>query len=171
MKPGAGWPIGIALILATSVAGNLGVIYFTRDDPSFAVEPDYYRKAVVWDSSQVAEDASDALDWSVQATTHKQRDGSTTLELVLLDGAGVALHGASVTGELLHVARANEVQTITFHETTAGQYVARPNMSRVGLWELRLLADRIVPGAASQHFMHTLRLDTDNRVPIADPAP
>ena len=49
MKRGMGWPIGIVAILLAGVVGNLAVIVITKDDPSFSVEPDYYRKAVDWD--------------------------------------------------------------------------------------------------------------------------
>ena len=45
MKPGAGWPIGIAIVLAATVVGNLVMMRVAGDDPSMAIEPDYYRKA------------------------------------------------------------------------------------------------------------------------------
>ena len=41
MKPGAGWPIGIALVLCATVVGNLVMMRVAGSDPSMAIEPDY----------------------------------------------------------------------------------------------------------------------------------
>ena len=46
-----GWPIGVATILASTVVANIIVMQIANDDPSFAVEPDYYRKAVNFDAT------------------------------------------------------------------------------------------------------------------------
>ena len=51
MKRGLWWPIAVAAILATTVAANIWVMMIANDDPSFAIEPDYYRKALAWDTT------------------------------------------------------------------------------------------------------------------------
>lgn len=164
MKPGAGWPIGLALILATTVIGNLSVIYFTGDDPSFAVEPDYYRKAVVWDSTQLLNADSKALGWhatvQLEAWDGATTDGETALRLTLRDADGHDVPDAEISGELLHIARASVVDTLHFAPSDSGTYLARARMARAGLWELRLAAERHEPGQPVQYFLHTLRLET-----------
>lgn len=164
MKKGMGWPIGVVVILAATVAGNIGVIVLTKDDPSFAVEPDYYRKAVSWDSTQARIAESNALAWSVSAEVANDSAGENVLTLQLLDHAGVAVRDAQLTGELLHVARANAVQSVVFLETADGRYAVTVPMDRPGVWELRLAAVR-----AADRFQQTLRIDTD-RAPLPPPS-
>lgn len=153
MKKGLGWPIGIATILFATVASNVGVILLTKDDPSFAVEPDYYRKAVEWDSTTARRARSDALGWQVtpQVTVGTT---SSTVALTLVDSAGAPVTGADVTGELLHIARAADMQPVTFMATADG-YAATVRMPRAGVWELRLQATR-----GDDTFLRTLRVET-----------
>ena len=49
MKRGGWWPIAITGVLAATVAANIWVAKIASDDPSFAIEQDYYRKAITWD--------------------------------------------------------------------------------------------------------------------------
>ena len=49
LERGLHWPIGIAMILAIGVVVNLYMMRIAAGDPSFAVESDYYRKAVEHD--------------------------------------------------------------------------------------------------------------------------
>ncbi len=160
MKKGMGWPIGVVVILVATVASNISVIVLTRDDPSFAVEPDYYRKAVAWDSTQERVAESDALHWRlsahVSALNAAENSGSRTLTIELTDNTGAAVRNASLSGSLLHVARANDVQRIAFTENAAGQYVVTVPMPRDGIWELRLAAQR-----QTDRFQETVRIDTE----------
>ena len=161
MKKGLGWPIGLTVILLATVVGNIGVIVLTKDDPSFAVEPDYYRKAVEWDSTQASQARSDALAWAVSARIASQSDGAAELVLALTDAAGVAVPNAEVRGSLLHIARAAEVQEVSFAATADGHYAATVPMARAGVWELRLTASRQSAAGDAEHFVHTIRLDTE----------
>ena len=63
MKRGAWWPIGITTVLATTVAANLWVMRIANDDPSFAIEPDYYQKAIMWDSTLAQARRDAILGW------------------------------------------------------------------------------------------------------------
>jgi nitrogen fixation protein FixH len=155
MKKGMGWPIGIAAILLATVASNIAVILITKDDPSFAVEPDYYRKAVEWDSTAARRARSDALSWQVAARVAPATGGATRLTLQLTDASGAVVHGAALAGSLLHIARAADVQAVTFAQAPSGAYEATVPMTRDGVWELRLTADR-----GDEHFVHTLRVET-----------
>ncbi len=155
MKKGMGWPIGIVAILLATVASNVAVILITRDDPSFAVEPDYYRKAVEWDSTAARRARSDALSWQVRARVAPAERGATRLSLDLTDEGGMVVQGAALAGSLLHIARAADVQAVTFTQAPNGAYEATVPMTRDGVWELRLTADR-----GNEHFVHTLRVET-----------
>ncbi len=165
MKKGMGWPIGIVVILSATVLSNMAVIVLTGDDPSFAVEPDYYKKAVAWDSSQALATRSDALAWHAQAYVTPMPSGASTLTIALTDANGEAVRDATVRGELLHIARASDMQRVQFVATASGAYEAVVPMQRAGMWELRLHADR-----NSEQFVRTLRIDTDSSAaPSAGP--
>lgn len=158
MKKGMGWPIGITVLLLATVASNIGVMMLVHDDPSFAIEPDYYRKAVAWDSTQAVARASDALGWSVQSAVIPSVNGVQVLRLRISDAQGLGVDSAEVHGELRYVARANEVQTVRFVATESadrGTYESPVIMTDTGLWELRLVADR-----GEAHFREIVRLDT-----------
>lgn len=164
MKKGMGWPIGIVAILLASVAGNVAVIMITRDDPSFSVEPDYYRKAVEWDSTAARRMRSDALQWRVAARVEPGSGSESQLTLDLTDAQGAIVRDATLRGSLLHIARGDEVQQVAFTQTATGSYVASVPMQRAGVWELRLTADR-----DSSHFLHTVRVETLAPAPSSGP--
>jgi len=164
MKKGMGWPIGIVAILLASVVGNVAVILITRDDPSFSVEPDYYRKAVEWDSTAARQARSDALHWRVAVRVEPGPDDRSQLTLDLTDAQGAIVRNAELRGSLLHIARADAVQQVTFTQSANGAYVALVPMQRVGVWELRLTADQ-----NTSHFMQTVRVETSAPAPPSGP--
>ncbi len=52
MKPGALWPWVIGGALVLHVVVSLGVVFFATSDASYAVEEDYYQKAIDWDQKR-----------------------------------------------------------------------------------------------------------------------
>ena len=155
MKPGAGWPIGIALVLCATVVGNLWMMRVAGSDPSMAIEPDYYKKAVGFDSTMAEKRRSNALGWSAITTLDSVVAGSATLVHVhLSDSTGAPITDATVTIVALFNARANEVQAVTLAQETAGSYSGRLSILYPGEWEVRVDATRI--GA---HFLSTSRVN------------
>ena len=63
MKPSTRWPLGITALLALFVGVNVYLMRVANDDPSFSVEPDYYHKAVVFDSTIAQERRNVVLGW------------------------------------------------------------------------------------------------------------
>ena len=138
MKRGAWWPIGIATVLATTVAANIWVMRVASDDPSFAIEPDYYRKAVTWDSTLAQERQDSILGWRLTPELRVvAATGRTRLSAILTDSAGAPISGAVVKVSALPVARANEVHEVTLAAAGAGEYAAQLDSRREGRWELR----------------------------------
>ena len=138
MKRGAWWPIGIATVLATTVAANIWVMRVASDDPSFAIEPDYYRKAVTWDSTLAQERQDSILGWRLTPELRVvAATGRTRLSAILTDSAGAPISGAVVKVSALPVARANEVHEVILAAAGAGEYAAQLDSRREGRWELR----------------------------------
>lgn len=138
MKRGAWWPIGIAGVLAATVAANIWVMVIANDDPSFAIEPDYYKKALAWDTTLAEARHAAALGWRLAPSFGPMApDGSVLLTARLTDSTGAAVAGAVVRVAALHVSRASDVHRVTLTDSGRGEYAARLDARRAGQWELR----------------------------------
>lgn len=153
---GAVWAWVPALLLGSMLLG-LGVLaYVAIDDPHFALEPNYYDKAVHWDRTQ--SEARDSAALGLQLTLTQplalSADGSLELELRVTDRERVALSGAVVELEAFPNAYASRVERLRLNETSPGVYRARLGGRATGLWELRF---GIATGG--RHFYQSLRRD------------
>jgi len=155
MRDGRLWPWGLGLVLAVTIAGNFWVMHVARSDASFAVEPDYYQKALAWDSTRAQEARNDALGWRLEAGLVPSGDGRARLDVSLRDAAGAPVAGATVAVEATHNARAADVVRATLDPDPAGGYTAELGAGRPGLWQLRFEVSR-----GAERFTATLRRDT-----------
>lgn len=142
MTSGRFWPWFLAALLLVGVGANVALLVVADRDPSFAVEKDYYRKALSWDDAQEQARESRALGWTLALTSRPSGRGSgwTELEARLRDGGGAPVSGASVALEAFHHARAADVLEADLAPRGAGVYRAELPMRRRGLWEIRLRA-------------------------------
>ncbi|MCU0635620.1 MAG: FixH family protein [Gemmatimonadaceae bacterium] len=132
-----GWPIGITAILALTVGGNLVVYRLANDDPAFAIEQDYYRKGVQWDSTLARRAESVALGWRITPTVAREGD-ALRLTVDARDAAGAPMTGAAIRAEAFAIARSQQQDTVSLTEAAPGTYTARLPHARAGLWEVRL---------------------------------
>ena len=138
LKPGALWPIAIVGVLALTVGANVAVFIAARDPHAAALEPDYYNKAVAWDSTLAQEHRSEQLGWRVDADLlDASRDGAT-LRVQVLDRDGAPLTGARVRVEAIHNLQADVRVKAVFGDSGQGEYVMKLPLPRAGMWELRL---------------------------------
>jgi nitrogen fixation protein FixH len=145
MKRGLGWPIGMGVILATTMAVNIAVMFVAKDDPSFAVEKDYYRKAVEWDHTMEQERHNQQLGWRVEPVLDRYSpQGGALLHVRVTDSTGAAIPDATVQVAALYNARAGDVFEATLQRERNDTYTARLPVTHTGQWELRFT---IVRGA------------------------
>jgi FixH len=137
MKRGMGWPIGVAVILAATVGLNIWVYRVANDDPSFAIERDYYRKAVDWDSTLAQRRQNLALGWhlSPRLDAFTPRDGAR-LRITLTDAAGTPIRDATVKVAAFFNARANDIIDSALARDSSGYSVRLP-VRYGGVWELQ----------------------------------
>jgi len=161
-RSGRAWPYWIAGMLAAHATFLILVAIYTSRDRSFAVEPDYYAKAVSWDASRALERASAELGWSVRSTVGAPSGlfGDRPLRIELENRAGEPVHGARVSVDTFHHARGRERLSVDLPETVPGRYERTLPMRRAGLWEIRLVAER---GEAS--FRHTEVVEVGSESP------
>lgn len=129
----------IALVLGllfSGVGANVYLVYAAQRDPSFAVEPAYYDKAVRWDELQAERARSDALGWSARA-----RASGSQLLLELEDAHGRPVADAEVELELFHNARAKDRRQDRARAVEGG-YALDAELGRRGRWVVRVRATR-----------------------------
>jgi len=142
MSRGWYWPVGLVALLVVSAGANIALLVITSRDASFAVEPDYYAKALAWDETMAQQARNEALGWSLGLSVEPTGErGRVTVEARLTDRAGVPLSGARVAVEGLHNARANRVLTAVL-EPRGPEYAAVMPLARPGLWEFRVRVTR-----------------------------
>ena len=154
MKRGIGWPIGVAAILAVTVGVNIWVAIIAGDDPSFAIEKDYYKKAITWDSTMAQERVNQRLGWHLVPTLGRvQSKGQTPLSVTLVDSSGVAISDATITVSALYNARAANVLTAQLTRDASAYEVQLP-IAHAGEWELRFDVRR-----GTERFTAVTRVD------------
>lgn len=133
------WPGIIIVTLGGNLALGVTLMRVANADPHFAVEPDYYRRAVGWDSTQAQAQASAERGWRVHPSLGAVTGEPLPLTLVVTDADGVPLDGVEVTVEGRAVAHATEVFNASLLPTdNIGAYRAMMPIGRTGIWELRL---------------------------------
>jgi nitrogen fixation protein FixH len=149
------WPTIIVGVLVVDVAVGFAMMRLAADDPHAAIEPDYYHKAIIWDSTMAQADRNAALGWTLEPSLGAitaRHDAPLTLRVH--DRTGAAVTGATLQVQAMQVAHADEVVHATLTAAGDGDYVTELPMTRPGLWELRVVATR-----GGDRFTADLRLD------------
>lgn len=155
-RSGAVWAWVPALLLGSMLVG-LGVLaHIAIDDPHFALEPNYYDKAVHWDRTQSQARESEALGLELTLTQPLALapDGTLEVELRVTNRERASLSAALVELEAFPNAYASRIERVTLSETSPGVYRARLKGRDPGLWELRF---SIAKGGL--RFQQSLRRD------------
>lgn len=133
------WPAGLIALLAVSGGVNLAMAVIASRDPSFAVEADYYAKAVAWDATMAQDARNAALGWTAAARLEPEGQGSR-LTVAIRDRAGRGLDGLGVRVEAFHNARAARRLVTGLTGRGTGGYDAVLSATRPGIWEVRVEA-------------------------------
>lgn len=155
MKRGMEWPIGIAAVLVLSSVGQIWFATVASRDKAFAVEGDYYEKAVHWNDELAQRKQNAHLGWKVVPSLQLGRgNGEGSIAVELRDSAGAAITGATVQVLAMHNARANRQLSARLTEAGEGIYRAPLPAQRPGEWELRFSVTR-----GGEHFTVSERVD------------
>jgi len=153
MRSGKWWPLAIAGVLGVTVAANVFLLYAANDRNAAVVEPDYYRKAVAWDSTAAQSARSARLGWRVDAAIlplDRAGTGEVHVRVTRPDGAPVA--GARVGCTAIHnLDAAQRPYAETVLDADGAGVIVLP-LRRAGLWELRFGVTR-----GAERFTASLR--------------
>ena len=152
LPPHIRWPAFVAGALALQVVSSLVTIYLATTNPSYAVEDDYYRKALRWDETRAQTARNLELGWRLEFDVSlAQAPGDSAMVLVTIrDHDGGPVEGSTVTLEAFPNARADDILRASFISAAGGRYRAELPMRRTGVWEFRY----VVTNGASV-FTHT----------------
>lgn len=140
-RAGAIWAWVPALLLGAMLVGLGGLVYLAVDDPSFALESNYYDKAVRWDESQQQARKSRAVGLKLTLTEPLalSATGTVMVQLSVTDRETLAFSGAEIALDAFPNAYANRVQRLVLREVRPGLYVGELSQGVRGLWELRVV--------------------------------
>lgn len=126
------FPVGL---IVSSVGGLGFMAYLAVHDPNFAVEKDYYKKAVAWDETQAQARENARLGWNVDLALEAKGDH---VELVahVKDARGLPVPDARVEVEAFPNAHAGHIVNATLAPERDAQRGSLPFV-QAGLWELR----------------------------------
>jgi hypothetical protein len=160
---GAGrrWPLIIVGLISMNMCIVATTVVCANMDKSFAVEPDYYKKAVEWDRTARERDRGQALGWDVSVSLAEPKSGETAplqpvLRVVLNSTAApgsAPLDGAQVLVEAFPQARSSQRVNLIAQGVGGGVYEIGAPINRAGVWEVRL---RIKRGPDAISFVRTL---------------
>lgn len=147
------WPTAIVAVLAIQIAFGIWMARVAGSDPHFAIEPDYYRRAVNWDSTMAQSRRDRALGWRAVASVQRMDARAAIVRLTLTDSAGVVITPDSLAVEVLPVAHAGRVQSPALTRVGDG-YEGELAAADAGLWDVSVRAVR-----GSDRFTARLRTE------------
>jgi FixH len=155
MRAATGWPIALAGVLGVTVIANVFLLYAANDRNAAVVEPDYYRKAVAWDSTAAQLGVDAALGWSIDARFDPiDVHGDAQLHVRVTDRDGMPLAGARIVCTGIHNLDAGHRPEADGTADTLGEAALPFRHVRPGLWELRFVVTH-----GTDRFTGSLRRD------------
>jgi nitrogen fixation protein FixH len=147
------WALFPVALLGSSLLGLGTMASIATRDPGFALERDYYQRAVRFEEEQAQQVENARLGYQVSLEVVAAADGAE-LVVTLSSKQGAPLPEATLRAEAFANARAADVRELEFRRDAGGRYRAKLERGTPGLWEFRLVA---VNG--KERFTSTIRRD------------
>ena len=142
IKPGAFWPAIIAGALGLHVLAMMAMVSLATSNDSYAVEPDYYRKALTWNDKRAQDHRNDELGWRLDFAVEPASTGADpVLRVDLVDADGTPIIDAVVSVEAFANTRRDDVLTASL-SPVADVYETTMPMRGNGRWEFRFTVTR-----------------------------
>ena len=137
------WPTIIIAALGGHVILGVTLMRVAAADPHFAVEPDYYRRAVGWDTTQAQARRSRESGWRVVPSLGAFTGEPLQLTLTVTDSLGQGIDSATVRVGIRSVAHAGPQTAVALAPAAGtGHYAAHVPVTHIGLWDLFVEVDR-----------------------------
>jgi nitrogen fixation protein FixH len=152
------WAYVPVVLLLSMLAGLGWLASIAVDDPSFAVEKDYYQKAVSWDRELEQQRQNVDLGWQTELRLLNGADDRVEAEVVIVDRMRARVSDARVSLEAFPNVRAEERLNLKLEPSGTGSYRTAFTPRRGGLWEFRVQALR-----RAEQYTHVTRQDLPAR--------
>ena len=162
MKKGWYWPWFIGILLGATAGGQGVMLYAATHDSTFSLEPDYYKKAVAFDTVIKQERENIHLGWTARATIGPLVDGTRDVAIVLTDSSAQRITDAHVRVTAIHNLDGDLHVSQALIVRDDGRFTARMPLRRAGLLELRVDAMR-----GHERFTPSVRVDVSTAAPSA----
>lgn len=133
------WPVLVVVLLGFQLLVGGTLVYFSQNDPSFAVEKDYYRRGIEWDKQLAQQRLDEEMGWGLAVEVDGPMVGENgkttrTVRARLSDRDGRAIEGAEVSLVCYHHARAADRIELALAEVEPGVYEQIGPLAREGRW-------------------------------------
>ncbi len=137
------WPTAVVGILLGSIVICAVTVVLALSDSNFAVEDDYYGRALAWDESRESEARVESLRWTIGVTlTGREPPLDRRRLLVEIRGDdGAPVEVAGLRANLFHRARSEDRHEIVLAPVGDARYSATVIGGMPGLWRLRLSSE------------------------------
>ena len=141
-KRGRRWVIGVTAFLFVPIVFDSILVYSALSDEHFAVEPDYYQKALDWDRAAEQNQRNAELRWTIAlAVDPVVINGARTVRAAVLDAEGQPMTDATVVAVAFSHLRAADRRDLEFGADEQGALTASLRAPRPGRWQFRLRAE------------------------------
>lgn len=125
----------VVTLLGLQVVLGFFALTLATGDPSVAVVPDYYERALHWDETEALKKDSQTFGWNVQFTTAER---PTSLTILLRDKEANPIEIETGTVQLYHHARASQVRHHNCEDAADGEITLSDCFVSPGYWEVTL---------------------------------
>lgn len=131
------WPLGVVGALGVSLSVCTITVIAATSDKSFAIEDDYYAKAVAWDDTAAQRVRNEELGWNANIAVFE----SGEIRVELLDAVGQPISDAHLSALAFHHAdRRAAVEILLAESHEPGVYRGSVDTPRAGVWQVRARA-------------------------------
>ncbi len=132
-------PLGLII---TQMSIVITMMCIATSDPTFAVEPNYYEKALAWDATAAQNHTNQRLAWRTEMAASASSSGKGEFAVRLTNSDSTPLDGAKVRAELFANTNARARTILDLVANGDGRYGAPTAFDRLGMWECRLVVTR-----------------------------
>ncbi len=144
IERGLHWPLMLLGMFLVSASFVIVTAVLGAGSGSHMVEPDYYARAVDWDSERERLEAAERLGWDVRVSASGVLNpvGTRLVSVLIFDSEGDPIESAIVQAICFAHTQAHDRTETEIPHVGAGQYQTRiQGMHTGGLWEFRVSID------------------------------
>jgi nitrogen fixation protein FixH len=139
------WPMLVVLMLVSHVTLMMVAVRYATGGSrgEHAIVPDYYDKALAWDTTRAAQAESDKLGWKATlSTTPGARPEERILSLTLVDANGQPVEVTDAAVSYFHLSQGQDVKRLPLLSVAPGKYQGTMSIYHPGFHQFDLLCTR-----------------------------